>query len=1000
MTETLQTPVRELTTGSTFAGRYQIIEELGHGGMGRVYKVLDTDIKEKIALKLLRPEIALDKETVERFSNELKLARKIRHKNICGMFDLGKAEGTTFITMEFVPGEDLKKLIRKTGQLGAGRAISIAKQVSEGLAEAHRLGVIHRDLKSQNIMVDEDGNARIMDFGIARSLSGKGITGAGVMIGTPEYMSPEQVEGEEVDKRSDIYSLGVILFEMVTGRVPFEGDTPFTIGVKQKSERPRNPRELNAQLPEDLSRLILRCLEKDKSKRYQTAEELHADLERVEAGLPTTERIVAKRRPITSKEITVMFQLNKILVPAFAGIIILVAALVFIPGLFHKRLPASASGRPLVAIMTIKNNTGDQNNDDLAGMLIDDLSQGTFLEVVPFDKLYGVLGRLHLLTKRDFADADLKNVAALTGATHILTGLLNKSGDRFRINAILQETATGKDVASPSAEGEVGKGIFPLVDELKAKVKDYFGSATRQAVESTDKNIQEITTTSPEAYRYYSEARKLHSNGDYAESIVVMQKALALDPTFAMAYRSLAMSYGNLGFLSEKLRCLQKAVEFSGRLPDKERLYIQANLYECSERTYDKALAIYKKLLADYPVDPLAANWCNAYGVVYDDLEEYDKAAEQFEAARRLDPESFLSAYNLWEVYCSLGDYNKAQRVIEDRQLRVGDTAMGHLGLAGALILQGKFDLGMAEFDKVIVMAPGLYQGYLGRGQLRLIQGNFAEAEMDFQKLLDINDADSQLAGREELGYLFLARGKFALAKQYLNKAIQLAAQNHREGSECGDKLALGFLLLESGVPSDALREFRTVEKEAQAIESYGCERRVILGQGLASLALRSLTDAEKAAADLEKLNDSGMNRKAYRYGSFLSGSIEFAKRNYPQAIRHFQDAIGQLSSEMASGAEHAWFRDALALAYWKAADLQKARDIYIQITALNFGRIHAGEIYARSYYRLGLIYEKLGDKGQARESYNKFLDLWKDADPGLPEVPDAKARLAALMGS
>jgi len=231
VTETLQTPVHELSTGSTFAGRYQVIEELGKGGMGRVYKVFDTDIKEKIALKLLRPEIILGKETVERFSNELKLARKISHRNVCRMFDLGKAESTTFITMEFVAGEDLKKLIRKMGQISAGRAVSIARQVCEGLAEAHHLGVVHRDLKPQNIMVDEDGNARIMDFGIARSLKGKGITGVGVMIGTPEYMSPEQIEGKEVDQRSDIYSLGIILYEMVTGRVPFEGDTPFTIGV-------------------------------------------------------------------------------------------------------------------------------------------------------------------------------------------------------------------------------------------------------------------------------------------------------------------------------------------------------------------------------------------------------------------------------------------------------------------------------------------------------------------------------------------------------------------------------------------------------------------------------------------------------------------------------------------------------------------------------------------------------------------------------------------------
>jgi serine/threonine protein kinase len=284
-TETLETPTEELTRGATFAGRYEIIEELGKGGMGKVYRVEDKKISAEIALKLIRPDISVDKKTIERFSNELKTTRMISHRNVCRMFDLGEDKGAYFITMEYVPGEDLKSLIRMSKRLEVGTAISIAKQVCDGLAEAQRLGVVHRDLKPSNIMIDKDGNARIMDFGIARSLQAKGITGTGVIIGTPEYMSPEQAEGTDVDQRSDIYSLGVILYEMVTGRVPFDGETALSIVVKHKTEEPKDPRDFNPQIPENLSRLILKCLEKKPERRYDSVQKIAYELDIVLAGI-------------------------------------------------------------------------------------------------------------------------------------------------------------------------------------------------------------------------------------------------------------------------------------------------------------------------------------------------------------------------------------------------------------------------------------------------------------------------------------------------------------------------------------------------------------------------------------------------------------------------------------------------------------------------------------------------------------------------------------------
>ena len=414
ITKTLEMPTQELAVGSTFAGRYQIIEELGRGGMGRVYKVLDKDIDENVALKLLNPEVAADEKIIKRFQNELKFARKIAHKNVCKMYHLAKKEKTPYITMEYVPGEDLKSSIRRMEQITVEKAVSIAKQICEGLAEAHRLGVVHRDLKPQNVMIDSEGNAHIMDFGISHSLETRGVTEAGEIIGTPEYMSPEQVEGKEVSKRSDIYSLGVILYEMVTGRVPFEGDTALSIALKHKSEMPQKPRQINAQIPENLSRVILKCMEKDKEKRYEGADELLSELVRIEQAIPTAERVVPRRIPLTAKEIikpnhstkfhkskqllgilltkeiTVQFNVKKLFISVLAIIALAVIVGIILRLIPQKQAVPIPSDKPSLAVMNFTNNTGDENLDHwrmmFSNLLIADLTQSKYIRVLSEQK--------------------------------------------------------------------------------------------------------------------------------------------------------------------------------------------------------------------------------------------------------------------------------------------------------------------------------------------------------------------------------------------------------------------------------------------------------------------------------------------------------------------------------------------------------------------------------------------------------------------------------------
>jgi serine/threonine protein kinase/tetratricopeptide (TPR) repeat protein len=665
-TATLQTPIKELTTGSTFANRYQIIEELGKGGMGRVYKVFDTRIKEKVALKLIKPDIASDKETIERFNNELRLARKVRHKNVCGMFDLGEAEGAHFITMEYVQGEDLKSMIRMSTGLTVGTVLSVGKQICAGLAEAHSLGVVHRDLKPQNIMIDKGGNAKIMDFGIARSVREKGITGASVMIGTPEYMSPEQAEAKEIDHRSDIYSLGIILYEMATGRVPFEGETALSIAMKHKGETPKNPQVLNPNIPEALSRLILKCLEKDKRNRYRTADEILAELVPIEKGIPTSEKAIPQGKPLTSREISVKINVKKILIPA----VILAAVVVAIAAFLLFRKPGPSLNPKLIAVSIFENQTGDKTLDPLGRVAAYEIEQGLsqtgIIEVVPALSVLQSSRVINAATGVPTGGDELRALAKGTGAGTVV------SGAYFLIDGELQFHATITDI--------VHHKLIQRLEPLKSRLENKMGLITelRQRIMGalsmhfTNVSMAELSLKfrRPPIYEAYQEfLQGLDLWGvDYEQSTKHFERALELDPSFANAKLWKAVAFGDQGqyekadaFLQSVLQARDELSPLHSRLLD----WYAARLKGRNDEALRFAQEAEKLAPNNTVINYLVGRYASSINHPRETVEVYAKMDT-------LDPKVLYGRpYGSWrieklaEAHHMLGDYKKELKVIK-----------------------------------------------------------------------------------------------------------------------------------------------------------------------------------------------------------------------------------------------------------------------------------------------------------------------------------------------